>query len=169
MKEFGLPTENQATPADPPSAPKIVSTSEPHMACVFLIDTSDAMAGWPIDSVNKGLQRFIAKIAMNEKASRRVDIAVVGFGGGAYIIQDFMPVALTTEPVTLGAGGAATMGSGAGLAADMMENRSDLYSNMGIPMYRPWIFMITNSARLTTSKTLPGVSGKKKTGIFTET
>jgi uncharacterized protein YegL len=83
---------------------------------------------------------------MDSEASRRVDIAVVGFGNGARLIQDFIPVSQTTDPVMLSVGGGATMGEGLDMAIDVLSDRNQLYDSMGTPAYRPWIFMISGSA-----------------------
>ena len=128
------------------SAPVIESPLEPHMACIILIDTSDSMAGYPISSINKALQRLIAKIRMDEQASRRVDIAVVGYSTDAYVIADFTPIAQIEEPFSFSAGGMTAMGAGIDLAVDMLYDRRDFYESMGTPVYRPWIFMVSCSS-----------------------
>ena len=127
------------------SEPIIASPGEPHLACVILIDTSDLIAGYTVSSLNKALQRLIAKVRMNEQASRRVDIAVVGFGSSARVIADFMPVAEIAEPYSFSAGGESAMGEGINLAIDMLFDRCEVYDSLGTPVYRPWIFMVSNS------------------------
>ena len=125
--------------------PIITSPDEPHLACIVLIDTSDLIAGYTIGNLNKALQRLIAKVRMDEMASRRVDIAVVGFDSSAYVIADFMPVAEISEPYSFSAGGGTAMGAGIDLAIDMLYDRCEVYDSLGTPAYRPWILMVSNS------------------------
>lgn len=136
----------QAQPYQEPIIPKIVATGEPHLACVLLIDTSVQEGGNTIENINKGMQRLIAKVSMEERASKRADVAVITYGGGVRIKQEFTPVALITEPVTLQAGGTAAMGEGIEITADLIAERLYVYDTLGAPAYRPWVFMISNNA-----------------------
>lgn len=126
-------------------APKIMAPNEAHLACVLLVDTSGSMTGQPIDSLNYALQTFKNQVAMDELASRRVDVAIVEFNNDAHIVQDFTPIA-QMEPVILRATGMTYMGAGIDLAIDMVKARNQFYSSVGTPVYRPWIFMITDGA-----------------------
>ena len=38
--------------------PTIISANEPHMACLFILDTSGSKSGDAIKSLNKGINRF---------------------------------------------------------------------------------------------------------------
>jgi uncharacterized protein YegL len=46
----------------------------------------------------------------------------------------------------LEADGQTSMGSGLGVAMDMLERRKAQYKEIGIPYHRPWIFMISDGA-----------------------
>ena len=126
-------------------APKIMAPNEAHLACVLLLDTSGSMTGQPIDSLNYALQTFKDQVAMDELASRRVDIAIVEFNNDARIVQDFTPIA-QMQPITLRATGMTYMGAGIDLAIDIVKARNQFYNSVGTPVYRPWIFMITDGA-----------------------
>jgi uncharacterized protein YegL len=126
-------------------APKIIAPNEAHLACVLLLDTSGSMTGQPIDSLNNALHTFKEKVAMDDLASRRVDIAIVEFNNDARIVQDFTPVA-QMDPVTLRATGMTYMGAGIDLAIDMVKQRNQFYNSVGTPVFRPWIFMITDGS-----------------------
>ena len=151
-------------------APKIIAPNEAHLACVLLLDTSGSMTGAPIDNLNRALQVFREKIALDELASRRVDIAVVEFNNDARVVQDFTPIA-QMEPVTLYANGMTYMGAGIDLAIDMVKARNQFYNSVGTPVFRPWIFMITdgaptddieNAARRVREEESKGTHGKLK-------
>jgi len=126
-------------------APRIIAPNEAHLACVLLLDTSGSMVGQPIENLNSALQAFKEKVAMDELASRRVDIAIVEFNNDARVLQDFTPVA-QMEPVTLRANGMTYMGAGINMAIDMVKERNQFYNSVGTPVFRPWIFMITDGS-----------------------
>ena len=126
-------------------APKIMAPNEAHLACVLLLDTSGSMTGQPIDSLNYALHSFKEQVSMDELAGRRVDIAIVEFNNDARIVQDFTPIA-RMEPVTLRATGMTYMGAGIDLAIDMVKSRNQFYNSVGTPVFRPWIFMISDGA-----------------------
>ena len=123
----------------------VAAPNEPHLACVLLLDTSGSMTGDPIDSLNKAINDFRKKTAMDESAQKRVDIAVIEFNSTARVVQDFTPLP-QFQPINLTAGGLTAMGEGINLAIDKVKERNRLYSNMGTPCFKPWIFMITDGA-----------------------
>ena len=123
--------------------PKIANPGEAHLACVLLLDTSGSMAGPPIDSLNQALQDFKNKVSMDEMAKKRVDIAIVEFNSIARPVQDFTPIS-QMSPVTLVATGSTAMGAGINIAIDMVKERNRFYNSIGTPVYKPWIFMITD-------------------------
>ena len=124
----------------PPVAP-----GEPHLACVLLLDTSGSMGGIPIDNLNKALVEFKDKLSMDEMAQKRVEIAIVEFNSNASVVQDFVPL-INMQPVTLTARGTTAMGAGVNMAIDMAKGRTRYYHQLGTPVYKPWIFMITDGA-----------------------
>jgi uncharacterized protein YegL len=131
--------------------PQIAAPNEPHLACVLLLDTSGSMGVVasgsmgepPINSLNQALQDFKHKVSMDEMAQKRVDIAIVEFNSGTRVVQDFTPIS-RMEPVTLQATGTTAMGEGINTAIDMVKERNRFYSTMGTPVFKPWIFMITD-------------------------
>ena len=123
----------------------VAAPNEPHLACVLLLDTSGSMAGDSIDSLNKAINDFKKKTAMDEFAQKRVDIAVIEFNDTARVVQDFTPLP-QFQPINLTAGGLTAMGEGINLAIDKVKERNRLYSSMGTPCFKPWIFMITDGA-----------------------
>ena len=126
-------------------APKIAAPNEAHLACVLLLDTSGSMSGPPVDSLNRALQDFREKVSMDEMARKRVDIAIVEFNSEARIVQDFTPIS-QMEPITLKAAGATAMGAGINMSIDMVKDRNRFYNSLGTPVFKPWIFMITDGS-----------------------
>ena len=121
----------------------IATPGEPHLACVLLLDTSGSMAGEAINSLNKAINDFKAQTSMDPMAMKRVDVAIVEFNDNARVVQDFSPISMM-NPVNLTAQGMTAMGAGVNLAIDKLKERNRLYSSLGTPCFKPWIFMITD-------------------------
>lgn len=125
--------------------PEIAAANEPHLACVLLLDTSGSMSGKPIDNLNEALNTFKKHVSMDDMAKKRVDIAIVEFNDEVRVVQDFSPI-ISMEPVRLEAKGLTSMGKGIETAIDMVKERTKFYASLGTPMFKPWIFMITDGA-----------------------
>jgi uncharacterized protein YegL len=119
---------------------------DPRCACVLLLDTSASMAGAPIRALNESLKAFQEDLQEDPLARRRVEIAIVTFGGhSASKIQDFVPASDFRAPV-LEAAGTTPMGEAMNLALDLVRDRKAEYRKNGIAYYQPWVFMITDGA-----------------------
>lgn len=125
--------------------PRVAAPGEAHLACVLLLDTSGSMSGSPIDSLNKAINDFKEKTSLDELARKRVDIAIIAFDDHARLVQDFTPIS-QMEPVTLTTGGCTNMEEGIQMAIDKVKERNRFYASIGTPVYKPWIFMITDGA-----------------------
>ena len=124
--------------------PEIIAANEPHMALLFLVDTSGSMGGEPIDELNKGLNRFKSEVCEDKKARDILDIAIVEFNDEMKVVQEFTPVPSMTE-INLVAGGSTTMTPAILKALDMVNERSRFYRRMAEP-YKPWIILISDGA-----------------------
>lgn len=133
--------------------PKIVNTNEPHMACLFLVDTSGSMISSqdastdskisPINELNAALNRFKSEVCKDERTKDILDVAVIAFNHGYEIIQEFTPVEYM-EPVNLIANGGTNMVPAIEKAIEMVDERSRFYRRMGTEPYKPWIVMISD-------------------------
>ena len=124
-------------------APKIAAPNEAHLACVLLLDTSGSMFGEPIASLNQALMDFKDKVSLDEMAQKRVDIAIIEFNNTARVVQEFTPIS-QMSPIGLEATGRTAMGAGINMAIDMVKDRNRFYNSLGTPVFKPWIFMITD-------------------------
>ncbi len=124
-------------------APAIVNANEPHMACLFLVDTSGSMYGDPIDELNKGLNRFKADVCEDPTTREVLDVAVVSFNSTVSVIQEFTPVEYM-QPVELTAHGGTSMGAALREGIRMIDERYRFYRRAGSEPYCPWIIMITD-------------------------
>jgi uncharacterized protein YegL len=118
---------------------------EPRCPCVLLLDTSGSMSGDPINSLNKGLLSYRDDLQEDALACKRVDVAIVTFGGEVRTALDFT----TSEGMhlpTLTAGGDTPMGAAIRRSIEIVRERKERYRANGIMFYRPWIFMITDGA-----------------------
>lgn len=116
---------------------------EPRVPCVLLLDTSGSMQGNPISELNAGLITYKDEVAADPIASKRVEVALVTFGGEVKTVCDFATAA-NFQPPTLIANGNTPMGTAILQAVEMLRMRKDTYRANGIMFYRPWIFMITD-------------------------
>lgn len=118
---------------------------EPRCPCVLLVDVSSSMYGAPMNELNSGVATFARELKADQLASLRTEVAIVTFGSGAEMVQDFVTVDQFNPP-TLVANGATEMSAGINLALDKIEERKQMYRDNGIDYYRPWLFLITDGA-----------------------
>lgn len=116
---------------------------EPRVPCVLLLDVSGSMSGDKIQELNAGLETIRTELLKDEQAARRVELAVVTFGGKVDIAQDF---ALPSEfkPPVLAADGDTPMGAAILRAYELIEKRKARYEASDLDSYEPWVFMVTD-------------------------
>jgi uncharacterized protein YegL len=110
---------------------------------MLLLDTSGSMEGDKIRQLNEGLNFFKEDILQDDLARKRVDLAIITFGEGVNVVQNFASVEETPE-MNLTAEGLTPMGYALNTAMDLIEQRKNEYKTKGVDYYRPWIFMITD-------------------------
>lgn len=113
--------------------------------CVLLLDVSYSMDGAPIKALNSALHALHRDLLDDPLARRRVELAVVTFGGGVTAPDDFETIDAFVPP-TLNAGGGTPMGAGLERALDLLSQRTRRYSEARVPFTRPWLFLITDGA-----------------------
>jgi uncharacterized protein YegL len=118
---------------------------EPRCPCVLLVDTSGSMKGERIGALNDGLRAFRDDLAKDALARRRVEVAVIAFGGDVRVVQDFV-TAEDFEPPALQPGGLTPLGAALHRAIDLLDVRKGQYKVNGVAYYRPWVFLITDGA-----------------------
>lgn len=116
---------------------------EPRALCVLVLDSSGSMQGAPIAELNAGLRRFRDDLAANPLAAKRVEPAVVTFGGGVRVAQ--MPTVVENfVPPTLQASGNTPMGQAIQTALALIKARKEEYRANGVSYYRPWLFLFSD-------------------------
>src|SRR5262249_12108695 len=83
---------------------------EPRVPCLLLLDVSGSMSGDKIQELNAGLDPLRNDFLKDEQAARRVELAVITFGGKVEVVQDYVSPAEFKPPV-LGADGDTPMGA----------------------------------------------------------
>ena len=122
---------------------EIANPQHPHCATVLLLDTSGSMAGDKIRQLNDGLRAFRDDVLSDDLARKRVEAAVVTFGGTVETAHDFASIE-QFNPAPFPATGGTPMGGAILRAIEMVRQRKDGYRATGVDYYRPWIFMVTD-------------------------
>lgn len=122
---------------------EFADNAEPRGPAILIVDTSSSMSGKKIEALNRGLEQFASELAADNLARKRVDVAVVSFGGTVKTVCDFTNAESFLAP-TLQANGGTPMGEAVVRAVTMLEQRKMQYRAAGIAYYRPWLFLITD-------------------------
>ena len=118
---------------------------EPRCPCVLLLDTSVSMRNNDaIGALNEGIRTFKSELEQDDLAALRVEVAIITFGNGVDVAQDFVTVDRFDPPALSADGGSTPMAQGIQAALDHVESRKQRYRESGVGYYRPWVFMITD-------------------------
>jgi uncharacterized protein YegL len=118
---------------------------EPRLPCILLLDVSGSMAGDPIAELNAGLAIYKDELVADSLAAKRVEVAIVSFGGKILTVCDFTTAEQFFPPILI-SDADTPMGAAINQSIDMIQQRKQIYRANGIAFFRPWIFMITDGA-----------------------
>src|SRR5271163_2535984 len=99
---------------------------EPRVPCVLLLDVSGSMAGAPIGELNAGLLTYKDELLADSLAAKRVEVAIVSFGGEVQTVCDFTTAESFTPPALL-PNADTPMGAAIDRAIDMVAERKQVY------------------------------------------
>jgi uncharacterized protein YegL len=137
----------------------IAAPSEPHMACVLLLDISSSMEGAPIQSLNEAIAKFKQQVCQDPLARKRVEVAIVTFETHVEIVSDFMPID-QMPTINLQAGGQTHMAEAIQVAIDLVKKRTREYQGVGVPCFKPWIFMITDGVSMSSAEAMEAAAAR---------
>ena len=132
----------EQTPFDPAKI-GFAENPEPRCASLLILDISGSMSGEPIKSLQEGIALYRDELAANKLARKRVEVAIVTFGGSVDVVQNFATAESFTPPV-LATRGDTPMGEAVVTSLKLLEARKAEYRQNAIPFYRPWVFLITD-------------------------
>lgn len=118
---------------------------EPRVPSILLLDVSGSMAGQPISELNEGLRQYRDELNSDSIASKRVEVALMTFGGEVRLESTFCTADQFFPPM-LSANGDTPMGQAIVESVQLLRDRKELYRSNGIMFYRPWIFLVTDGA-----------------------
>ena len=144
-----------------PDEIQFAENPEPRCPCVLVVDVSSSMYGAKMDQLNSGIATFAQELKADQLASLRTEVAIVTFGSGSEMPQDFV-TADQFNPPTLVANGVTEMSAGINLALDKIEERKQMYRDNGIDYYRPWMFLITDGAPTESQEVVNAASARLK-------
>ena len=122
---------------------------EPRWPCVLLLDNSRSMReNNAIGMLNDELRTFKSDLKSDEVGNQRVELAVVTFGNGVELVQDFAKVGDFVLPVFEADGTDLDMAGGIHKALEIVETRKKLYVNEEIPYYIPMVVLMTGGERV---------------------
>ncbi len=127
----------------PFGAVEFAANPEPRCPCVLVLDVSASMAGTRLQELQRGLQQFRDELSGDPLARKRVELAIITFGGSCRLACDFTAVE-HFEPPRLQADGLTPMGAAVQMALDLVRTRKQVYRDNGVAYYRPWIFLLTD-------------------------
>jgi len=110
---------------------------------VLLLDTSYSMHGEPMKLLNEGVGLLFKEISNDHKARKRVELAIITFGGSVKIAHNFSVVEdYQFKPYE--ADGETPMGHAILEGLELLEERKKQYKSEGIAYYRPWLVLMTD-------------------------
>jgi uncharacterized protein YegL len=118
---------------------------EQRTPCVLLLDVSGSMSGEPINELNAGLRDYKDSLIADPLAAKRVEVAIVTFGGHIQTVCDFTTVE-GFQPPMLTCNGDTPMGAAILQGIELLKQRKDQYKSNGVPFTRPWLLLITDGA-----------------------
>lgn len=124
---------------------RLFDNVEPRCPCILLLDTSYSMGGQPINELNAGIKQFKQDLMKDSLSRKRVEVAIVTFGGRVQVETEFQSVE-DFDPPKLRTDGATPMGEAIIKAIEILTLRKAQIRSQGVRLFRPWLFLITDGA-----------------------
>lgn len=125
------------------SGSDLATNPEHRCPSVLILDISGSMQGEPIRQLQEGVVVYRDSLFGDSLARKRVEVAIVTFGGNVEVIQTFATADNFTAPA-LSSRGDTPMGQATVTALKQLADRKQQLRDAGIQYYRPWVFLITD-------------------------
>jgi len=132
----------EQTPFDITNADLVINP-EHRCPSVLILDVSGSMQGEPIKQLQDGVTVYRDSLFGDNLARKRVEVAIVTFGGSVNVVQAFTTADNFMAPA-LAATGDTPMGEAVATSLKLLEERKIEYKKAAIQYYRPWVFLITD-------------------------
>ncbi|HEY0791132.1 MAG TPA: VWA domain-containing protein [Chthoniobacterales bacterium] len=116
---------------------------EPRCPCLLLLDVSASMEGEPIKQLAHGVDVYRDSLFSDELARKRVEVAIMTFGGTVDLKHPFVTVDALSA-LHFRAQGGTPMARAVVEGLKYLETQKGIYRANGIAYYRPWVFLITD-------------------------
>lgn len=121
-----------------------VENPEPRCPCILLLDVSGSMSGGRVAALRTGVATYREALIADSLAAKRVEVAIVTFGGTVETVCDFATADSFVPPHLDAIGENTPMGEAIVVAIDLLKKRKAQYKAHGVGYFRPWIFLITD-------------------------
>lgn len=122
---------------------RFLHNPEGRVPCLFLLDTSGSMRGAAFRELLHGLTLLQLALQGDRLTARRVEVAIVTFGGTVRVVQGFA----TVDHFDFGpliASGSTPMSEAILLGLRMLAERGHTYNEHGISSHKPWVFLLSD-------------------------
>lgn len=110
----------------------------------LLIDTSMSMRQEQrINKINNGIKKFIEDMNNDAYASTSVELCIITFGGTVKEILPFTEIR-KAKFEDLNPNGSTPLGAASERAINAIKNRLNMYDNIGINSYNPWLIIFSD-------------------------
>jgi uncharacterized protein YegL len=92
----------------------------------------------------EALNAFYSEVQKDDVARTSCEIAVVEFGNGARLVDNFATVDKKTAPVITADDDSTDMAQGVELALDTLQKRKQWYKDKGLRYFQPWLLLLTD-------------------------
>lgn len=119
--------------------------------CVFVIDTFRLKNDMAINEVALGIQRILEGFESDEASRERVEVSFITHDiltDEIRIVQEPVPISQAAVPLLTVTTDDTSLIRALYIAIDVVEKQVTWYKNVGIPYFRPWIFLISNGMSL---------------------
>jgi uncharacterized protein YegL len=121
----------------------LATNPEHRCPSVLILDISGSMRGEPVKQLQEGVAVYRDSLFGDNLARKRVEVAIVTFGGTVTVVQSFTTAENFTAPA-LAESGDTPMGEAVVTSLKLLEDRKTEYKAAGIQYYRPWVFLLTD-------------------------